>query len=154
MINSNETKILEVINDNEYLNILRVSKEDIIKAVNIAIEEVKELELIVQDSYKSGKTFKSLCKELRGHNEFYNAKYPDYNYFDLNYKSLLITIKENLDKDNKGNEFKVIKNDVYIYPDNISKVATDEMFTLNLEEDIDIEKIKDNINIEIMENEQ
>ena len=45
------------------------------------------------------------------------------------------------------------KDEVYIYPDNISPVSVDEMFTLNFNENIDFEKIMDRFNNEVEEEE-
>ena len=142
MSKSNEAKIINVIKDKEFMSILNVNYNDIKKAIKMGIKEFKELESIVSIAFKNNVNFIDLCENLKGHNETFNESYPNYNYFDLNYKSLLVTIMEFLDENNNSIGFNVSKSDVYIYPDNISNIATDEMFTLNLDEIIDFNYIE------------
>ena len=59
----------------------------------------------------------------------------------LNYKSLLVTVIQKRNEENKLQPIKLSKDDIYIYPDNISKITADELFVLNLEEKVDINKI-------------
>lgn len=151
MLNANEKDILKVMNDIEYLKCINVNFDDIEKAIKLGIKEFNELEDIVKTATNNKESFQSLCKKLQGHNETFNEKYPNYNYFDLNYKSLLVTIKEELDKENNSIQFSVLKSGVYIYPDNISSVATDEMCVLDLNEEIDFEKIYKNLENNIEE---
>lgn len=151
MLNYNEKEILKVMQNKEYLELLDVNVDDIEKAVRIGIKEFKEIQETVNGAFSDKEDFYDLCKRLNWHNETFNQKYPDYNYFDLNYKSLLITIKEKLDQNNKPIEFNTSKLDVYIYPDNISKVSTDEICILDLKEEIDFEKVYKNLEKNIEE---
>ncbi len=145
MLNSNEKEILNVIQDKEYMNCINANPNDIETAINLGIKEVTELEKIVQIAFENKESFMDLSKRLGGHNESFSEKYPDSNYFDLNYKSLLITVKEKLDKNNNSMGFSVMKSDVYIYPDNISSIAADEICILNLDQNINFEKIKNEL---------
>lgn len=142
MLNDNEKEIFNVIQDKEYMSCINANFNDIENAINLGIKEFNELENIVKVASENKESFQSLCKKLQGHNETFNEKYPNYNYFDLNYKSLLVTIKEKLDKENNSMQFSVQKSDVYIYPDNINKIASDEMCILDLNEEINFEKIE------------
>ena len=144
-INTNEAIILKAINDRTLINELKINSEDVVKCVKLAKNEVYELEKLVKESYKSGETFENLCKRLGGHNLSLDEKFPSYNYFDLNYKSLLITVKQDLDEKNKPGEFLIQKDDVYVYPNNIYKGAADYLFTLNFDENIDYEMINNSI---------
>lgn len=150
-LNSNEIEVLKTMMDTEYLNCINVNADDIEKAIKLGIKEFNELEDIVKEAIENKESFQSLCKRLQGHNETFHEKYPDYNYFDLNYKSLLVTIKEELNENNKSVNFNVMESDVYIYPDNISKVDADEICILDLGEKIDFEKIKNELENEIEE---
>lgn len=145
MLNKNEQDIMNVIKDEKYMKIAGITLSDIEKAVRLAVQEFKELEEIVKDAYNSNENFKELCARLKGHNEELNEEYPNCNYFDLNYKSLLITVKEILDKENNSVGFYVSKSGVYIYPNNISKESVDELCVLDLEQEVDFNKIKNEI---------
>lgn len=145
-IYTNETQILKAINDRTLINELKITPEDIVRCVKLAKDEVDELESIVKKSYNSGENFENLCKRLGGHNLSLDEKYPSYNYFDLNYKSLLITVKQRLDETNRPGEFLVQKDDVYVYPNNIYNGAADNLFTLNFENNIDFDYINNSIN--------
>ena len=92
-----------------------------------------------------------MCKILKGHNEFFDAIYPEHNYFDLNYKSILVTIIQPIDENNNEKEIQLFKDEVYIYPDNISPFDTDEIFILNFNENIDLEEIIQKFHNEIEE---
>lgn len=139
---NNDIKILRVIEDKELLADLKISEKDVFKAIKCGIEEVEELQKIVDQEKENGTSFKELCEKLQGHNESFDEDgIYSHNYFDLNYKSLLITIYENI----QDNKFEVDKSDVYIYSDNISEVPTDELFTLDLREPINIEKFQEYI---------
>lgn len=140
---NNEEKILEVIEDKEFLKELNISEEDIFKAIKMAIEEYDELQKLIDEERIKGTTFKDLYEKLKGHNgEFDNRGAYSHNYFDLNYKSLLVTITE----DSQNNQYKVDRSDVYIYPNNISEASADELFILNLKEPIKIDKFIQYIN--------
>lgn len=145
MLNANEKEILEVMKDTEYLKCMNVNFDDIKKAIKLGIKEFNELEDLVKIASKNKESFRHLCNRLQGHNETFDEKYPDYNYFDLNYKSLLVTVKEELDKENNSIQFFVLKSDVYIYPDNISKIAADEICILDLNQNIDFQKVQNEL---------
>lgn len=145
MLNDNEKDILKTIKDIEYLKCINVNLEDIEKAIKLGIKELNELENIVKAASENKESFQNLCTRLQGHNESLNEKNPNYNYFDLNYKSLLVTVKEKLDEENNSMQFSVQKSDVYIYPDNISKISADEICILDLNEEINFEKIYENL---------
>lgn len=145
MLNASEKKILEVLRDNEYLQHLNVSIDGIKNIINLAYKEFKQLESICQVAYEKGETFQSLCNRLSGHNEELDREYPEYNYFDLNYKSLLVTVKEIFNKENKSKQFTVQKSDVYIYPD-FYKKTIDPMCIIDMGENIDFDKIKQELN--------
>lgn len=142
MLNDNEKEVFNVVQDKEYMSCINVNINDIENAINLGIKEFHELENIVKVASENKKSFQSLCKKLQGHNETFEEKYPNYNYFDLNYKSLLVTVKEKLDKENNSMQFIIQKSDVYIYPDNISTIAADEICILDLNEEINFEKIE------------
>ena len=143
---NNEEKILEVIEDKEFIKELNISEEDIFKAIKMAIEECDELQKLINEEKIKGTTFKDLYEKLRGHNgEFDNRGVYSHNYFDLNYKSLLVTITE----DSQNNQYKIDRSDVYIYPNNISEVSADELFILNLKETIKIDQFIQYINEDI-----
>jgi len=145
MLNSNEKEILNVIQNKEYMNCINANFNDIETAINLGIKEINELEKIVERAFKNKESFISLSKRLGGHNENFSEKYPNSNYFDLNYKSLLVTVKEKLDKNNNLIGFNVMKSDVYIYPDNISNIAADEICILDLDKNINFEEIKNEL---------
>ncbi len=152
MLNTNEKDILKVMNDIEYLKCINVNFDDIEKAIKLGIKEFNELEDIVKIAANNKESFQNLCQRLQGHNEVFNEKYPNYNYFDLNYKSLLVTVKEKLNKDNDFSQFTVLKTGVYIYPDNISTISADEICILDLDQEIDFEKIYKNLENNVEEN--
>lgn len=141
MLRTNEQIIIETMRNEEYLNNLKISPYDVLKAIALAQNEVKELEYIIDDANKNNESLSDLCNRLNGHNlEIEN--YPSsFSYFDLNYKSLLVTVIQKRNEENKLQPIKLSKDDTYIYPDNISKITADELFVLNLEEKIDINKI-------------
>lgn len=134
-MNYNENKILSVMKDKEYLENLNINAEDVKRAVILAKDEYKELNKLVQKANLNKEKIEDLCDKLSGFNEDFRD--DDIKYFDANYKSLLITISE----DKNTHNIK-LANDVYIYPDNITSVATDEMFILYFDLDIDFEKIE------------
>lgn len=145
MLNYNEKEILNVVQDKEYMNCINANFKDIKDAINIGIKECNELEEIINKAFEQKESFQDVFERLKGHNETFSAHYPNCNYFDLNYKSLLVTVKEKLDTNNKPIEYCIDKRDVFIYPDNISKVPVDEMCVLNLEEPIDFEEIENEL---------
>lgn len=55
----------------------------------------------------------------------------------------MVTVKEKLDEENNSMQFSVQKS--YIYPDNISKISADEICILYLNEEINFEKIYENL---------
>lgn len=141
MLNSNEEAILRSMQDIEFLECINATPQDIEKAIIIAQKEIKELEDIVKKSQEIGENMSTLCKRLKGHNETFNERFPNHNYFDLNFKSLLITVNQPIDKENNILPLEVSKSDVSIYPDNITNVATDAIVALDFNKNIDFEKI-------------
>ena len=152
MIVDNTKIIIKTMQDKKYLGDLKIQPEDIIKAVNIAQKEFDELQDIVNTFNNNNESLKDLCKILKGHNEFFDAIYPEHNYFDLNYKSILVTIIQPIDENKNEKEIQLFKDEVYIYPDNISPFDTDEIFILNFNENIDLEEIIQKFHNEIEEN--
>lgn len=152
MIVDNTKIIIKTMQDKKYLGDLKIQPEDIIKAVNIAQKEFEELQDIVNTFNNNNESLKDLCKILKGHNEFFDAIYPEHNYFDLNYKSILVTIIQPIDENKNEKEIQLFKDEVYIYPDNISPFDTDEIFILNFNENIDLEEIIQKFHNEIEEN--
>lgn len=141
MLNDNEKEILSVMNDKKLLEELKINQEDIKKCVIMATTELKELENIIEKSNQEKENFENLYKQLGGHNLWLEQTYPSHNRFDLNYKSLLITVQQNLDKNNQQSNISLQKSDVYIYPDNICNNAADYLLVLDFEKEIDFEKI-------------
>lgn len=137
---SDVDRIVTIMKDKKYLEDLGVTPKDIIKAIRMAQDEFKELEQIVNNLNNNNECFKSVCEKLKGHNEYFDAIYPDHNYFDLNYKSLLVTVIQPINENNVKTSMKVSKKDVYIYPNNISKVNADEIVTVDFNENMDLDK--------------
>lgn len=153
MSDKNTETIIDIMKDKKYLQNLEIQPEDIIKAVKLAKEEFEELQDIVNAFNYNNENLKDLCKILKGHNEYFDAVYPDHNYFDLNYKSILVTVIQPINENKKEEAMQLYKDEVYIYPDNISPVNVDEIFTLNFNENIDFEKITERFNNEVEEEE-
>lgn len=146
MLNDNEKEILSVMTDKKILEELKITPEDIKRCVEMANNEIKELEDIINKSNQDGENFENLYKRLGGHNLWLEQTYPDHNRFDLNYKSLLITVQQNLDRNNEQLNLSLQKSDVYIYPDNICNDAADYLLALDFEKEIDFENIKKHMN--------
>ena len=141
MLKTNEQIIIETMKDEEYLNNLKISPYDVLKAITLAQNELKELEHIIDVANKNNESLSDLCNKLNGHNLEIENYHSSCSYFDLNYKSLLVTVIQKRNEENKLQPIKLSKDDIYIYPDNISKITADELFVLNLEEKVDINKI-------------
>lgn len=141
MLKSNEQIIIETMKDEKYLNDLRIRPYDVLKAIKLAQNELKELENIIDESNKNNESLSDLCGRLKGHNLESETYYPSCSYFDLNYKSLLVTVIQKRNEENKLESIKVSKDDTYIYPDNISDITADQLFILDLGKKIDINKI-------------
>lgn len=143
---NNDIKISRVIEDKELLRELKISEKDVFKAIKCGIEQIDELQKIIDEEKEKGTSFQELSHKLKGQNENFNEDgIYSHNYFDLNYESLLVTIYQNTQE----NRFEVDKSDVYIYPDNISKVSTEELFVLDLRKPINIEKFQEYITEDI-----
>lgn len=150
MLNDNEQLIINTIKDRNYLNKLNISPKDVITAVKLALKEFDELKEKANEANAFSKSLKELCEELGGHNGEFNNKYPNNNYFDVNYKSLLVTFTQDVDIDGKDSTLiELSKTGVYIYPDNVTKEAVDEMFVLDLYDKIDFNKIEQQINFQV-----
>lgn len=131
MLDESEEKIIETIKDRNYLNKLNISPTDVVTAVKMALKEFNELKEIVNEANGDSKSLEDLCRDLKGHNGEFNNKYPLSNYFDVNYKSLLVTITQDIDENNNKSVIELSKSGVYIYPDNITNISVDEMFMLD-----------------------
>ena len=130
---TNADEINKTIQDKEFMNNLGITAEDVIKQVEISKKDFDELVNYV-DNYKG--TFGELYKELQGWNLGYNdVEKDDDNLFDCYYKSLLVTI--NVD----NGKLSVSPHDVYVYPNNITKVDSDELFHLDFDKPIEFDKI-------------
>lgn len=142
MLNDNERKIAMAIQDKETLDYLNILPTAIKKAVIMAKEEVEELEKRLLYSFEKGEPFETLCQKLKGEDAMFDAKYPDYNCFDISYGSLHLTVEEHLDENNNKLKPQIYKDDIDIYPDNVcDMMGTDSLFSLNFNEDIDFENI-------------
>lgn len=142
MLNDNETKIAIAIQDKETLDYLNIVPTAIKKVVNMAKEEIEELEKRLIYSFENGESFEALCQKLKGEDATFDAKYPDYNSFDISYGSLHLTVEQPLDENNNKLKPQIYKNDISVYPDNVcEEMGADSLFTLNFNEDIDFEKI-------------
>lgn len=142
MLNDNERKIAMAIQDKETLDYLNIVPTAIKKVVNMAKEEIDELEKRLTFSFENGESFETLCQKLHGEDATFDAKYPNYNSFDISYGSLHLTVEQPLDKDNDKLKPQIYKDEISIYPDNVCEMmGTDSLFTLNFNEDIDFEKI-------------
>lgn len=142
----NEEQIINVMRDTEYLKLLKVDKKAILEAIILAKKEFNELKEKVQEANAFDKTLEYLYKELKGHNGEFHNKFPENNYFDVNYKSLLVTITQAINMDKKEILPIFLSNTgIYIYPDNISKINTDELFVLDDLDYIDIEKLENEV---------
>lgn len=140
MIDENKKEILSVLNDKKLLKELQITPNDIKKCIIMASKELKELEEIVKKSKEKKESFESLYKRLGGHNLWIEEEKTTINRFDLNYKSLLVTIQQGLDS-NGNLDLSVQRSDIYIYPDNISKINGDYLLVLDFEKEIDFELI-------------
>lgn len=141
MPKSNKEEIIKTMRNEEYLKGLKISPFDVLRAIMLAQKELKELEQIIDNANKNNESLSNLCNRLKGHNEDFETYYPSWSYFDLNYKSLLVTIVQKRDEENKLQPIKVSKGDTYIFPDNISNNVADPLFILDLEKEININKI-------------
>lgn len=131
--NTNEGSIKSTMEDTEFLNSLGITPEDVIKQLKIATEEFNEISKYVSE-YKG--TFKELYKELQGWNlGDKNADQDDDNLFDCYYKSLLITVAVD------NGVLSVIPTDVYVYPNDITDKASDELFHIDFDKAIDYTKL-------------
>ena len=143
MLKTNEQIIIETMKNEGYLKDLKIRPYDVLKAIKLAQNELEDLQNIISEANKNNESLSDLCDRLKGHNLEIETYYPSCSYFDLNYKSLLVTVIQKRNEENVLQPIKVSKDDVYIYPDNISNIKTDQLFILNLEKELDINKIFD-----------
>ena len=133
-IRTNEERINDTLNDTDFMNALGVTAEDVIKQVKISKEQFDEISDYVAN-YKG--TFAELYHKLGGWNlGDKDLEQTDDNLFDCYYKSLLVTVWAD-----KG-KFKVSPRDVYVFSNDISDVASDELFELDFDKPIDYSKLK------------
>ena len=132
-VETNEEVINKAMNDEEYLDYLGITKEDVIKQVKASKEQFDYISKYVETS---GKSFAELYDELGGWNLDNPDKYYDVdNYFDCYYQSLLITVKA------KDGKLSVSPKDVYVYPSDVTGEPSDELFHLDFDVPIDYTKI-------------
>lgn len=141
MLKTNEQIIIETMKDEQYLKDLKINPYDVLKAIKMAQNELKELENIIGESNSNNESLSNLCNRLKGHNLEIENFYPSCSYFDLNYKSLLVTVRQERNEKNELQPIELSKDDAYIYPDNISDNNGDQLFVLNLEKEVNINKI-------------
>ena len=149
MLTDTEEKIIKTIKDRNYLNKLNISPTDVVTAVKLALKEFNELKEIVNEANSYSKSLEDLCRDLKGHNGEFNNKYPLNNFFDVNYKSLLVTITQDIDESNNKSIIELSKLGVYIYPDNITNIPVDEIFMLDFYDEIDFKKIENEIEFQV-----
>ena len=127
MKNNNMEKIKKAIDE----KVGGLTKEQIILIVEHAIYDIYDLKEICRKYVGS---LEDLCKELGGH----NLDTKDH-YFDINYNSILTTVKE------VNGKFEVLKREVYVYADTVVDNYNSwyEILTLNFDEDIDIKELND-----------
>ena len=94
MLNDNEMRIAMAIQDKETLDYLNIVPTAIKKVVNMAKEEIEELEKRLNDSFENEETFETLCQKLKGEDAIFDEKYPNYNHFDISYGSLYLTVEQ------------------------------------------------------------
>lgn len=146
MLNKSEEEILKVMKDKEYLDCLGIKSSDVEKIIKNAFKEFGELKEELKVAHNNREKFQNLCSRLGGHNEYFKAQYPDYKYFDLNYKSLLVTVKEEIDSHN----YVAQNTEIYIYPD-IYKATIDPMCIIDFDKEINFDEINQKLNVEISE---
>lgn len=126
MDNKNMTKIKKAIDE----KVGGLSKEKIILIVEHAIYDITDLKEVCRKYVGS---LESLCEELGGHNLDTKDR-----YFDINYKSILTTVKE------VNGKFEVLEKEVCVYADTVVDNYNDwyEILMLDFDEDIDIKELK------------
>jgi len=134
MTKENKNEILNIINDKNLLKKLNINEKDVFKAIKMGIDEFKELQKIIEDEKIKGTSFEELFENFQGQNEKLKKEDGSQRYFDLNYKSIFVTIYEDIENDN----YKVEKTSVHFYPDNIVDNPLTYLFILDLTEPFDL----------------
>lgn len=149
---SNRNEILNVINDKALLEEFDITEKDIFKAIKLGLDEFKELQKKIDEEKTKGTTFEELCNQLGGENDDFERQTSSQRYFDLNYKSIFVTIFE----DEKNDKYEVGKAGVHFYPDNITDGTATYLFILDLTEPLDLyefaEYMEDDIAQELLKN--
>ena len=149
---SNKNEILNVINDKAFLKEFNITEKDIFKAIKLGLDEFQELQKKIDEEKRKGITFEELCNQLGGENDDFEKQTSTQRYFDLNYKSIFVTIFE----DEKNDKYEVGKAGVHFYPDNITDSTATYLFILDLTEPFDLyefsEYMEDDIAQELLKN--
>ena len=134
MTEENRKEILNVINDKAFLEKFNINKKDIFKSIKLGLDEFKELQKLLDEEKKNGTSFEELFSKLQGKNEDFEKENASRRYFDLNYKSIFVTVYEDTEKD----RYEVEKASVHFYPDNIVDNSLTYLFILDLTEPFDL----------------
>ena len=128
MDNKNMQKIKKAINE----KVGNLSKEQIIIVVENAINDITELK---ETCRKHTGTLEELCNKLDGHNLDTEIDH----LFDVNYRSILTTVKE------VNGKFIVQESEVCVYADTTVDNYNDwyEILTLDYDQDINIKELND-----------
>lgn len=134
MTEENRKEILNIINDKEFLKKFKITEKDIFKAIKVGLDEFEELQKEINKEKIQGTSFEDLFKKFQGQNEELKKENGSQRYFDLNYKSIFVTIFE----DTENDKYEVEKASVHFYPDNIVDNPLTYLFILDLTEPFDL----------------
>lgn len=134
MTEENRKELLNIINNKEILEKFNITEKDIFKAIKLGVDELQELQRLVNEEKRKGTSFEELFHKLHGKNEEFEKETSSQKYFDLNYKSIFVTIFEN----NETNNYDIEKSCVHFYPDNITDNPLTYLFILDLTEPFDL----------------
>ena len=127
MTKENRKELLNIINNKEFLEKFNITEKDIFKAIKLGLDELQELQKLVNEEKRKGTSFEELFHKLHGKNEDLKKETSSQKYFDLNYKSIFVTIFEN----NETNNYDIEKSCVHFYPDNIADNPLTYLFILD-----------------------
>ena len=134
MTEENRKEILNVINDKAFLEKFNINEKDIFKSIKLGLDEFQELQRLLDEEKKKGTSFEELFSKLQGKNKDFEKETASQRYFDLNYKSIFVTVYEDTEKD----RYEVEKASVHFYPDNIVDNPLTYLFILDLTEPFDL----------------
>lgn len=134
MTEENRKELLNIINNKEFLEKFNITEKDIFKAIKLGLDELQELQKLVNEEKRKGTSFEELFHKLHGKNGEFQKETSSQKYFDLNYKSIFVTIFEN----NETNNYDIEKSCVHFYPDNIADNPSTYLFILDLTEPFDL----------------